>query len=100
MLVLTRKPGQAITIGDSVEVYVVDVRGDQVRLGIRAPRDISVLRSEIVDQVRQANNDAAALVPDMLQQLTTIIPASQLPPASSVGKKALKLSTISVEKSK
>ncbi|RYG43133.1 carbon storage regulator [bacterium] len=51
MLVLTRKLGQSIIIGDEVEVVVLEVRGEQVRLGIRAPKHVSVHRKEIYEQV-------------------------------------------------
>jgi carbon storage regulator len=46
MLVLTRRPGQSIRIGEDVEITVVEVRGDQVRLAIAAPREVAVLRLE------------------------------------------------------
>ena len=47
MLVLTRKLDQSIKIGDDIEITVVEVRGDQVRLGVAAPRDVTVHRREI-----------------------------------------------------
>ena len=47
MLVLTRKAGEAICIGDDIEVRIVAVRGQKVRLAIEAPRDVSVRRSEL-----------------------------------------------------
>lgn len=59
MLVLTRKVHQSIVIGDDVEVVVLEVRGEQVRLGIRAPKDVTVHRKEIYDQIRQENVQAA-----------------------------------------
>ena len=62
MLVLTRKVGQSIVIGDGIEVVVLEVRGEQVRLGIRAPKDVAVHRKEIYDQIaeegRQAHPDS------------------------------------------
>lgn len=58
MLVLTRKVHQSIVIGDDVEVVVLEVRGEQVRLGIRAPKDVTVHRKEIYDQIRQENVQA------------------------------------------
>ena len=61
MLVLTRKVNQSIIIGDDIEVVVLEVRGEQIRLGIRAPRDVVVHRKEIYDQI-QAENKAAAMV--------------------------------------
>ena len=55
MLVLARKVGQSIIINDNVEVLVIEVRGDQVRLGIEAPRTIPVHRKELVEQIREEN---------------------------------------------
>ena len=51
MLVLTRKVHQSIMIGDEIEIVVLEVRGEQVRLGIRAPKDVSVHRQEIYTQI-------------------------------------------------
>lgn len=50
MLVLSRKKGERITIGKGVQVCVVEVRGDKVRLGIEAPPDVDVVRNELLDQ--------------------------------------------------
>jgi carbon storage regulator len=55
VLVLTRRTNQSIKIGDDIEITVIEVRGDQVRLGITAPRDISVHRKEIYLQIQQEN---------------------------------------------
>ena len=51
MLVLTRKPGQSLMIGDGVEVQVLSVAGEKVRLGITAPRDVSIFRNEVYDRI-------------------------------------------------
>lgn len=59
MLALTRKSGQSIIIGGQIEILIVEIKGDQVRLGIRAPKDISVFRKEIYETI-QAENKAAA----------------------------------------
>ena len=66
MLVLARQKDQSIVIGDDVVVTVVDIRGDKVRLGINAPREVSVHRKEIYDLVRQKNQkpDAPTPAPD------------------------------------
>ncbi|HLV80160.1 MAG TPA: carbon storage regulator CsrA [Chthonomonadaceae bacterium] len=53
MLVLTRKPDQSIMIGNDIEITVLEVRGEQVRLGIRAPRDIAVHRKEVYEQIHE-----------------------------------------------
>jgi carbon storage regulator len=64
MLVLTRKIHQSIVIGDNVEVVVLEVRGEQVRLGIRAPKDVAVHRKEIYEQILEENRGAAQVRPE------------------------------------
>ena len=58
MLVLTRKPGQSIMIGDGVEVQVLSVAGEKVRLGITAPRDVSIFRNEVYDRIESEASSA------------------------------------------
>jgi len=57
MLILTRLPTQAIFIGDDIEVVVLSVNGNQVRIGIEAPRDIPVHREEIYRQIQRKDNN-------------------------------------------
>jgi carbon storage regulator len=59
VLVLTRRAGESIVIGDDVRVVVLDVRGDTVRLGIEAPRSVQVHRAEVYAEVQAANAAAA-----------------------------------------
>ncbi len=59
MLVLSRQKDQTIMIGDKVEITVVDIRGDKVRLGITAPSEIPVHRKEVYDAIKQENREAA-----------------------------------------
>lgn len=61
MLVLTRKKGQALMIGNDVELFVIDVQGDQVRIGIKAPKNITVHRKEVYDEIR--NENVSAVLP-------------------------------------
>lgn len=61
MLALTRKAGQSIIIGDVVEITIVEVRGDQVRLGITAPKEVSVYRKEIYDEIKAENKAAIGI---------------------------------------
>jgi creatinine deaminase len=63
MLVLSRKRDQAIMIGHEVEITVVDIRGDKVRLGIRAPASVAVHRREVYDAIIAANKEAAKMQP-------------------------------------
>lgn len=60
MLVLTRRLNQSIKIGDDIEITVIEVRGDQVRLGVAAPRDVAVHRKEVYLQIQQENRAASA----------------------------------------
>ncbi len=69
MLVLTRKPDQSIMVGSDIEIVVLEVRGDQVRLGIRAPRTVTVHRKEVFEQIRQENKEASEAAPDALPNL-------------------------------
>jgi carbon storage regulator len=64
MLVLTRKVHQSIVIGDGIEVVVLEVRGEQVRLGIKAPKDIAVHRKEIYEQILEENRSASQVRPE------------------------------------
>ncbi|UCE62461.1 MAG: carbon storage regulator CsrA [Phycisphaerales bacterium] len=71
MLVLSRQRDETIMIGDDVEITVVDIRGDKVRLGITAPRKIQVHRKEVYDAIKRENEQAAKLrpqdVPDVVE---------------------------------
>ena len=77
MLVLTRKPNQSIMIGDNIEVSVLSVVGEKVRIGIHAPQDIPVFRTEIYVELEQgeahergpASRDVRAEVDDALTEL-------------------------------
>ena len=60
MLVLTRRAGESITIGDDIIVTVISASGGQVRLGITAPRSVQVLREEIYKAMRDENQEAAS----------------------------------------
>jgi len=60
MLILSRRVNERIVIGDDIVVSVVEVRGDQVKLGIEAPRDVKVFRQEVYDAIQAENRRAAA----------------------------------------
>ncbi len=57
MLVLSRRKDESIMIGDDVEITIVDIRGDKVRLGITAPRNISVHRKEVYEAIQREKNE-------------------------------------------
>ncbi len=60
MLVLTRKPDQSIVIGADIEITVLEVRGEQVRIGIQAPRNVTVHRKEIYSQLHPEDETAGS----------------------------------------
>ena len=64
MLVLTRREGETFTLGDDIEIEILDIKPGIVRVGIRAPRSVRVLRSELLDAVAAANT-AAAIRPNL-----------------------------------
>ena len=66
MLVLSRQRDETIVIGDDIEITVVDIRGDKVRLGINAPIHIPVHRKEVYDAIQRENKAAANLKPEDL----------------------------------
>lgn len=63
MLVLSRQRDETIMIGDDIELTVVDIRGDKVRIGIKAPARVAVHRKEVYEAIRRENEQAAALRP-------------------------------------
>ncbi|QPC47511.1 carbon storage regulator CsrA [Mangrovibacillus cuniculi] len=69
MLILTRKSGESIKIGDDIEITVMNVKNDQVKIGIQAPRGIDVFRKEIYMQIQEENAQASLSVADLLSVL-------------------------------
>jgi carbon storage regulator len=74
VLVLTRHANQSIMIGHDIVVTVLEVRGDQVRIGIRAPRHVDVHREEVFAALQQANRSAASPSPEALEGLVDLRP--------------------------
>jgi carbon storage regulator len=68
MLVLTRKANQSIMIGDNIEVSVLSVLGEKVRLGIQAPRDVPVFRKEVFLEIQAQSVEAAGSAGEVLDQ--------------------------------
>ncbi len=66
MLVLSRQRDETIMIGDDIEITVVDIRGDKVRLGITAPNSVPVHRKEVYEAIRRENLAAAGMNPEEL----------------------------------
>ncbi len=73
MLELTRKPDQSIRIGNDIEIHVLEVRGQTVRLGIHAASDIPVYRSELLTEVQQTNGHSANVAPNQVRRAGTLL---------------------------
>jgi len=69
MLVLTRKRNEAIQIGEEIEIKVLAIEGDQIKLGIVAPKSVDIHRKEVYMDIQQQNNEAANISLDMLEML-------------------------------
>ena len=58
MLALSRKKSEALIINNNIEITILDIKGDQVKIGISAPKDVSVYRKEVYLQIQEANKEA------------------------------------------
>ena len=63
MLILSRKIGETIRIGDDIAISILEIRGNQVRIGVKAPRDVSVHRQEVYEMIQEQNQQAATASP-------------------------------------
>jgi carbon storage regulator len=75
VLILTRKAGEAVTIGDDIKITVLSVQGKQVKLGIAAPERVSVYRDEIFKRIQLENVKASLSLKEDLQELARLIKA-------------------------
>lgn len=73
MLVLARRINQSIMIGDDIEIVIVDIKGDQVKIGVQAPKNVSVHRTEVYQEIQDENKQAAKteILPQQLKELGT-----------------------------
>lgn len=60
MLILSRRLGESFLIGNDIEIMVYEIQGDKVRIGINAPKNINVLRSELISEAKTVNREASA----------------------------------------
>jgi len=85
VLILARRIGESIMIGDQVEISVVDIKGDQVKLGIKAPSTVKVYRREVYAAIQEENRAAAAAAtPASLSRAEGLIPSAAPGGTSSV----------------
>jgi carbon storage regulator len=74
MLILSRKINESIMIGDQIEISIVDIKGDQVKVGIKAPKAVKVYRQEVYRAIQQENIEAVKSKPEILPQLDKLLP--------------------------
>jgi carbon storage regulator len=77
MLVLTRKNGEGLVIGDDIKITIVEMKGGSVRIGIDAPRDKKIYRQEVFDRIAEENREAAQWNMIDLDSLTDNLTASK-----------------------
>ena len=80
MLVLSRRLGESVVIGDDVVVTVLEVRGDVVRIGVDAPRSVAVRRQELLEEVAATNKQAASPDPAAVADLSRLVGGTSTPP--------------------
>jgi len=73
LLILTRKVGEAISIGDDIQISIVEIKGAQVKLGIQAPKNIEVHREEIYQKIQEENKRAALVSKDALGAVEDLV---------------------------
>jgi len=74
MLVLTRKPGESVTIGDNIKITIIEIKGRQVRLGIDAPRDMTIHREEVYSRIHEENQRAVLQRAINMEKLAKMFP--------------------------
>ena len=90
MLVLTRKPGQSLYIGDEIKITLHGIRGNQVRIGIDAPPAVKIYREEIYMQILEENKSAATELPADLESVAEAWAANKSSALGALGKKSRK----------
>ena len=70
MLVLSRKTNDTIQIADNVEIRILEIKGETVRIGIEAPKSVDILRGELVQSITEINTEAVTIDTDLFKQLT------------------------------
>ncbi|MBM3316956.1 MAG: carbon storage regulator CsrA [Candidatus Eisenbacteria bacterium] len=85
MLILTRKLGENIRIGDKIKVTILDIKGGQVKLGIDAPPEVAVHREEIYERIREENERASGVTPKMLREVAGVLRSTKKPRRGRVG---------------
>ena len=71
MLALTRKKGESLVINNNIEITVLEIRGDQIKIGIQAPKEVTIYRKEVYMQIQKENEEAGSI--DALEVLSGLL---------------------------
>ena len=71
MLALTRKKGESLVINNNIEITVLEIRGDQIKIGIQAPKEVPIYRKEVYMQIQKENEEASGI--DGLEVLSSLL---------------------------
>ena len=72
MLALSRKPGESVVIGNDIEITILEVKGEQVKVGIKAPQSVAISRKELFEQIQESNREASKISEDVMKNLNKI----------------------------
>jgi carbon storage regulator len=72
MLALSRKPGESIVIGNDIEITILEVKGEQVKVGIKAPKNVAIYRKELLEQIQESNREASEISSEAMKNLNKI----------------------------
>ena len=72
MLALSRKPGESVVIGNDIEITILEVKGEQVKVGIKAPQSVGIYRKELFEQIQESNREASKISEDVMKNLNKI----------------------------
>lgn len=72
MLALSRNPGESVVIGNDIEITILEVKGEQVKVGIKAPESVAIYRKELFEQIQNSNREASAINEQTLKNLNKI----------------------------
>ena len=72
MLALSRKPGESVIIGNNIEITILEVKGEQVKVGIKAPESVAIYRKELFEQIQNSNRESSTINEQTLKNLNKI----------------------------
>lgn len=78
MLILTRKVGETVAIGDDIQISIVEIKGNQVKLGIQAPKNVQVHRAEVYQKIHDENRLAAQVSTEALGNLEDLLSRTKI----------------------